>query len=231
MPMPGLSLNKTASVTVDVQAGDVITYTYAVENTGNVTMTNVSISDVHSGTGTLSAITPATVSLAPGASQDFTATYTVTQADIDAGTDITNTATANATPGGGTYTPVTADETVSVETPAPSTTLVKTASDTTDVMAGDVITYTYAVINTGNVSLSAVSISDVHSGTGSLSAITPASATLAPGASQDFTATYTVTQADIDAGSDITNTATANATPAGGTYTPSTDDATVSVGM
>jgi len=158
------------------------------------------------------------MSLVPGSSQDFTATYTVTQADIDAGTDITNTATANATPAGGTYTPSTDDETVTVEGPTPSTTLVKTASDTTDVEVGDVITYTYAVTNTGNVSLSDVSISDVHSGTGTLSTITPASATLAPGASQDFTATYTVTQADIDAGTDITNTATANATPAGGTF-------------
>jgi len=100
----------------------------------------MSFSDVHSGTGTLSAITPASATLAPGASQDFTASYTVTQADIDAGTDITNMATANATPAGGTYTPSTADETVTVETPTPSTTLVKTASDTTDVMVGDVIT-------------------------------------------------------------------------------------------
>ena len=102
-----MTLAKTASDTSDVAAGDVITYSYEVENIGNVTMTAVSISDVHSGTGTLSAITPASVDLVPEGVQIFTATYTVTQDDIDAGTDITNTATLNGTPARGTYTPVT----------------------------------------------------------------------------------------------------------------------------
>ncbi|WP_233353696.1 DUF7507 domain-containing protein [Hellea balneolensis] len=225
-----MTLAKTASDTTDVQAGDVITYSYAVTNTGNVSMSNVTISDAHSGAGTLSAISPASVAtLAPGASTTFTATYTVTQADIDAGADITNIATLNADPSGGTYTPVTDDETVTVEAPLPDVTLAKTASDTTNVQAGDVITYTYEVVNTGNVSLSDVTISDAHSGTGTLSAITPASATLAIGESVTFTATYTVTQADIDSGAAITNTATVNATPAGGTFTPETDDETVTV--
>ena len=45
-------------------------------------------------------------------------------------------------------------------------------------------------------------------------------ATLAVGDTATFTADYTVTQADIDAGGTIDNTATANATPAAGTYTP-----------
>jgi len=230
VPAPSMTLAKTASDTSDVQAGDVITYTYAVTNTGNVSMNNVTISDAHSGAGTLSAVTPASVaSLAPGASTTFTATYTVTQADIDAGTAITNTATLDADPSGGTYTPVTDDETVTVEAPAPDVTLEKTASDTTNVQAGDVITYSYAVTNTGNVSLTDVTMSDAHSGTGTLSAITPASASLAIGESVTFTATYTVTQADIDAGTAITNTATVDATPAGGTFTPETDDETVTV--
>ena len=113
----------------------------------------------------------------------------MTQADVDAGTDITNVATANATPAGGTYTPVTDDETVTVEAPTPDLDLVKTASDTTDVAVGDVITYSYEVENTGNVTMTAVSISDAHSGTGTLSAATPASVDLDPGDTQTFTAT------------------------------------------
>ncbi|MEP3889063.1 MAG: hypothetical protein ABJN69_01275 [Hellea sp.] len=228
-PAPDMSLAKTASDTSDVQEGDVITYTYAVVNTGNVTLTNVTISDVHSGSGTLSAISPASIaSLAVGDSASFTATYTVTQADIDAGTNITNTATGDATPAGGTFTPVTADETVTVDAPAPSLAMTKTPSQTSNAMVGDVITYTYSVTNDGNVTMSNVSVSDAHSGTGTLSAITPAFvATLAVGDSVDFTATYTVTQDDIDAGTAITNTATADATPAGGSYTPVTADASV----
>jgi len=55
-PTPTMTLEKTADLTANAAEGDLITYSYAVENTGNVTMTSVSISDVHSGTGTLSAI-------------------------------------------------------------------------------------------------------------------------------------------------------------------------------
>ena len=204
--------------------------TYVVTNTGNVTLTSVSVSDVHSGTGTLGAITPASVaSLAVGDSVTFTADYTVTQADIDAGDDITNVATMSATPPTGA--PVTDDETVSVESiaPAPASTLTKLASNDTDVQVGEVITYTYTFTNTGNVSLSDVSITDVHGGSGTLGAISPASvASVAVGEIVTFTADYTVTQADVDAGAAITNTATTSATPAGGTYVPVSADESIS---
>jgi uncharacterized repeat protein (TIGR01451 family) len=229
-PLPSMSLTKTADTTTDAAVDDVITYTYVIQNTGDVTLTNVSVSDAHNGTGTLSAIAPATVAtLAVGDSATFTATYTITQADIDAGVPVTNTATANATPASGSLSPTTATESVAVESPAPEMTLAKTASDTTDVSVGDVITYSYLVTNTGNVGVDGVSVSDVHSGTGTLSAITPVSVDLAPGEDQTFTATYTVTQSDIDAGTAITNTATANGSPAGGALTPPTDTETVSV--
>jgi len=228
-PAPLMTLAKTADLTANAAVGDLVTYSYLVTNTGNVSLTNVAVSDVHSGTGTLSAITPASADLAPGATETFTATYTVTQADIDAGTDITNIATADAVPANGTLTPVTDDAAVSLEAPTPSLTLAKTASETADVSVGDVVTYSYLVENTGNVGIDNVAVTDVHSGTGTLSAITPASVTLAPGATQTFTATYEVTQADIDAGTDLTNVATADGTPAGGTLTPVTDDETVTI--
>ena len=226
---PDSTLSKLASNDTDVQVGEVITYTYTFTNTGNVSLSDVSITDVHGGSGTLGAISPASVaSVAVGDSVTFTADYTVTQADVDAGAAITNTATSAATPAGGTYVPVSADESISPEVEAPAAEMVKTASQTSDVAVGDVITYTYVVTNTGNVTLTSVSVSDVHSGTGTLGAITPASvASLAVGDSVTFTADYTVTQADIDAGDDITNIATMSATPPTGA--PVTDDETVSV--
>jgi len=46
-----LSITKTPSITQDANIGDVITYTYTIENTGNVALTNVHVTDVHSGTG------------------------------------------------------------------------------------------------------------------------------------------------------------------------------------
>ena len=229
-PAPSAVLTKTADVTSGVEADDTVTYTYNVINDGDVTLTDVSISDVHSGLGTLSAITPASVaSLAIGDDIDFTATYIVTQDDIDAATNITNEATLVATPARGSLPTITDDAVVELDPPLPVMTLEKTADIIADVEVDDVITYTYVAVNTGNVTMSAVSITDAHSGLGTLSAITPASAILAPGGTQTFTATYTVTQDDIDAGTPITNEATLNGTPASGTYTPAEDDAVVTV--
>ncbi|WP_425286841.1 DUF7507 domain-containing protein, partial [Nitratireductor soli] len=68
---------------------------------------------------------------------------------------------------------------------------------------GDTILYTFTVTNDGNVPASDVKPADPgprfdgHAGTGSLSGFTPASADLAPGESQAFTATYTLSATDI----------------------------------
>lgn len=98
-----MSVIKTASPASGVKAGDVITYTYVVKNTGNVTLHGVSLVDLHNASGpapapkgeTLTDAAPlgdsndATAndgvwtSLAPGDSVTFTATYTVTQHDQD----------------------------------------------------------------------------------------------------------------------------------------------------
>ena len=206
-----------------------MTYTYTFTNTGNVALETVSIADVHQGTGSLSAISPSSVaSLAAGDSVTFTATYEITLADFEAGTDIPNIATVSFTPERGTLDPLTADETISIAAPAPSAVLTKTPDVTSGVAEGDTVTYTYNVLNDGDVTLTNLSISDVHSGLGTLSAITPASvASLAIGDDIDFTATYLITQDDIDAASDITNEATLAATPARGTLPVITDDAVV----
>jgi uncharacterized repeat protein (TIGR01451 family) len=99
-----LRVTKTASVTSGVKPGDIITYTYAVTNDGTLTVTGISLSDAHDGSGAppvpgseqLTAdagvsgdSTDATLSdgvwsvLAPGDTVTFTATYTVTQTDLD----------------------------------------------------------------------------------------------------------------------------------------------------
>src|SRR5690606_37307926 len=101
---------------------------------------------------------------------------------------------------------ITADQT-------PGIALVKTADKTT-LVVGETVTYTFTVTNTGNVTLSDAAVSEgVFSGAGQLSAVDcPAGRTLAPGAQLVCTATYTVKQADVDAGS-VTNDATATGNP------------------
>jgi len=224
-----MTITKQASKDTDVEVGDVITYTYEITNTGNITLNDVHLTDAHGGSGTLTPLSPANVSLAPNISQVFTTTYTVTQADIDAGGTIDNTATAKATPVRGAITEPTADETIAVIGPNPDAEFEKIASPDTGLDVGDTVTYTYTAKNTGNVTLNNVTITDVHNGSGTLSAITPANASVAPGASQSFTATYVITQADINAGIDIPNTATMTTTPAQGTLVDLEADETVAL--
>ncbi|WP_341955810.1 LPXTG cell wall anchor domain-containing protein [Microbacterium sp. LWH13-1.2] len=218
-PAPALSIVKSSDVETISEAGETITYSFLVTNTGNVTLNDVTVTEPDfSGTGELSAITcPAgAASLAPGADVTCTATYVVTQADVDAG-EISNTASATGTPPNPlTPPPVTPSNEVVVEVPpAPALEIDKTANPTTITAAGQTITYSFLVTNTGNVTLNDVTVTETDfSGTGELSAITcPAgAASLAPGADVTCTATYVVTQADVDAGS-VTNAATGTGTP------------------
>jgi uncharacterized repeat protein (TIGR01451 family) len=215
-PAPALALVKSATPTVVTKAGDTVTYSFAVTNTGNTTLSNISVGETaFSGTGTVPAASCPPGTLAPGASLTCTATYPVTQADIDAGS-ITNTAVAHGTPPNSS-TPVDSNPSSATVTAqqAASIALVKTATPAQVSKAGDTVSYSFAVTNTGNVTLDNVGVTETaFSGTGTMSAISCPVTTLAPGASTTCTATYAVTQADVDAGT-VTNTATAQGTPPG----------------
>ncbi len=227
-PAAQITLDKTGSLAdtdgdgVDSE-GDVVTYTFNVENTGNVTLDPISVSDP---LADLSAITCPASSLAPGDDTDCTATYTLTQADVDAG-QVDNTATATGTPPTGPdvsdtdteSVPLAADPTIAL---AKTGSLADTNGDGVD-SEGDIVTYTFTVENTGNVTLDPVGVTDPLPG---LSAITCPASSLAPGDDTDCTATYTVTQTDVDAGS-VINLATATGTPPSGPDVSDTDPATV----
>ena len=199
---PAIGLVKTADATSFDTAGAVITYTYKVTNTGNVTLTALTVTDPMPG---LSAIVCQEVTpIAPAASITCSATYTTTQADVNTGS-VTNTATATGTPPVGTD--VTASGTVTVPAMAtPAIALVKSASIKTFSAAGVGVTYSFLVTNTGQITLDPVTVTDPLVG---LSAIDCKGVTaLDPGQAETCSATYTTTQANVDAGG-ITNTATA----------------------
>ena len=101
---PSMQVTKTASPNTNLSAGQVVTYTYTVKNTGNVSLKNISLTDVHNAIGAapvpgsevitsdvppLNDSSDATAndgvwsSLAPGDTITFTATYTVQQSDVD----------------------------------------------------------------------------------------------------------------------------------------------------
>ncbi len=251
------TVNKGANTTL-TDAADTITYTYTLTNTGAVALSAAAPVDVGpkfngvAGTGTMSVFTPATAAIAIGANAVFTATYTLTAADVANGAGITNgvvnTASATAKdPANGTVTSSTATAFTSILTVA-GLTVVKTAAaptiaaglNATLTDANDTITFTYVVKNVGSVALTTVSPVDVgpkfnaSAGTNALSAFTPASvAFLAAGASQTFTATYTLSAVDVKnavgiAGG-VTNTATATGKNGATTITSPSSTATTTI--
>ena len=201
---PALDIKKSVTETSYSKVGDVLHYTIVATNTGNVTLTGVTVSDPKLGTLVCNPVQPAT--LAPKATISCTGTYTVTQADLDAGkVDNTATADSNQTP------PVQGSATVNGRQ-SPALDIKKSVTETSYSKVGDVLHYTIVATNTGNVTLTGVTVSDPKLGTLVCNPVQPA--TLAPKATISCTGTYTVTQADLDAGKvDNTATADSNQTP------------------
>jgi gliding motility-associated-like protein/uncharacterized repeat protein (TIGR01451 family) len=209
---PAIAITKTADPATYDAVGQTITYTLVVTNTGNVTLTDVQVTDP------LTGLSVTVASLAPGDSETFTETYTITQADLDAGS-VVNTATASGTAPDGSTVGDSDDETVTA-IQSPGIAITKTADPTTYASVGEVITYTLVVTNTGNVTLTNISVTDPLTG------LSVTVASLAPGTSETFIETYTVTQADLENGS-VVNTATATGTVPDGSTVSDSDQETV----
>ncbi|MGD2252553.1 MAG: hypothetical protein PVF70_06525 [Anaerolineales bacterium] len=135
-----ISLSKTASPTSFFNLGEVITYTYTVENIGNVSLAGpITITD------DMITVSCPPGGLAPSESMDCTATYTTTEADVVTGF-IRNTATASAGPG------LTASDDLEILLEAsPSLSLEKSANRSIYTHVWELIIYTYSVENSGNV--------------------------------------------------------------------------------
>ncbi|SFT92709.1 conserved repeat domain-containing protein/gliding motility-associated C-terminal domain-containing protein, partial [Algoriphagus locisalis] len=209
---PSLSVDKVADVATYAEAGDLIPYSIVVTNTGNVTLTDVTVEDP------LTGLTQNVGTLSPGEAATVTTSYTVTQDDVDTG-EVTNIATATGTDPDGGETDGT-DTAIVPGTDAPSLSVDKVADVATYAEAGDVIPYSIVVTNTGNVTLTDVTVEDPLTG------LTQNVATLAPGEAATVTTSYTVTQDDVDTG-EVTNIATATGTDPDGGETGGTDTAIV----
>jgi uncharacterized repeat protein (TIGR01451 family) len=204
---PEITLTKSITAgDLYAATGDTISYALTAENTGNVTLENVSIADDGAD---LENCNPAIGSaLGPGESLSCDGTYDVTQADIDAGS-YTNDASAQATDVNETEVSSNAAVTATADQ-NPHIDLNKlVVSGDGYSEPGDFIEYFIGLSNTGNVTLTDVQISDPHVDDFSCSPQLPT--TLSPGASVNCSGgVYAVTQDDIDEGSFI-NTATASA--------------------
>ncbi|HOP69790.1 MAG TPA: hypothetical protein PLY18_08500, partial [Bacillota bacterium] len=192
---PSLKVTKSADVESYSAVDQVITYTITVENTGNVTLTDITVTDP---TATITGGS-LIASLAPGETATVTATYTVTQADLDAG-GITNTATASTVYNDET---IADDDSVTILAVASPSLKVEKSSEGTFKEAGDLITYYVKVTNTGNVTLTGIQVRDDMLG------LNETIDSLSPGESRTFTGTYTVKESDLEG--NLVNTASAQA--------------------
>ncbi|MFN8191650.1 MAG: hypothetical protein U0R78_14640 [Nocardioidaceae bacterium] len=174
---PAITLDKQAGAITDVDgngqdAGDTILYSFVITNTGNVTLTLVGVTDAKVGP-----VTCPVTTLAPGASTTCTKSYTLTQADVDAGV-VNNTATALGHPAhgcGGDR------DRLDLHVDHPDQ---EHHAGQAGRHAGsswldggfDVIAYSFVITNAGNVTLTSVGISDAKVGP-----VTCAVTALAPG--------------------------------------------------
>jgi large repetitive protein len=236
-PHPTVSIQKLAHASggdsSPIKVGQTISYSYLVTNTGNVSLSSVTVDDPTAGGVSCPAV--GSGGLLPGGSVTCTGDdqHTVTQSDVDSG-QVTDTATAGCKDvQGGSCPPSPPSEVGVPSAPDPRVAMVKSgtvtpAADQNAVKVGDTIAYSYKVTNIGNVTLRSVSVSDPSDG--SVSCPTPAAPGLAIGASLTYTAdaAHTVTLADIDAGK-IADTATAGCTDTQGKACPPSDPSTVTV--
>ena len=159
-----------------VNIGDIITYTITVPNNGNISATNVSITDpIPTGTNfipnsvtvngaTQSGVTPTNIPLGTiPAGQTTTVTFQVQVTSLPANGTITNEANITFTSQPNPSEPPTTTTT----TPPPTTTSVRTAivnptksASPQVVDIGDTITYTITLPNTGNISATNVIVTD-----------------------------------------------------------------------
>jgi hypothetical protein len=202
-----------------VDGGDTITYSYVVTNTGNVSLNTVTLTDpgVSFAGGAAVPLTtgPTKVSgdatnpgvLDVGEVWTYTATYVLTQANVNTAAGVangvSNTAASSARDPQNVAIAPTASTLTATTTinSTPSLTIAKTSNLAGPLVAGNVVTFSYLVTNNGNVTITGVGITETaFNGTGGTGALTPTggATTLAPGATTTFTASYTVTQNDVD---------------------------------
>jgi uncharacterized repeat protein (TIGR01451 family) len=202
---PALTVVKALNGAAPAKTGDVITYSIMVTNTGNVDLTNVTVTDDNATVGTCTPVAPAALSI--GASITCAATHLTTDADFAAG-KVDNVAAASGNFGGGNGDVTGNSNLVTVPlTFAPQISVVKQQVGGLPTKLGGFIHYTIAVTNTGNVNLHNVTIVDDNATITDCTMANPAPV-LNIGETITCSAKHALTAKDVEAGK-VVNVATA----------------------
>ena len=183
------TITKTVDKATYEDVGDELNYTITVTNTGEKDLTKLKLTDQ------LVNVTDQEFDLTlKEKTKVFTYKYTVTEADVTS-ESITNTAKVKLD-----KKEREAKATSTLITKKSDFTITKTVDKQTYKKAGEVLTYTIKVTNTGNTDLTGLKLTD------KLVNVKDKSFDLTKGKSEKFTYTYTITEADVTAKS-VTNTA------------------------
>ncbi|WP_146197117.1 DUF7507 domain-containing protein [Serinibacter arcticus] len=98
LPVPSIDLTKTVSPTSFSLPGTVLTYTFAIRNTGNTVLNNLTVADTMPGLSGITCSPALGGTLQPNGTATCSATYTVTATDVLAASPKVNNATAGGTP-------------------------------------------------------------------------------------------------------------------------------------
>ncbi|WP_316765929.1 gliding motility-associated C-terminal domain-containing protein [Pedobacter frigiditerrae] len=237
--------NNSASVTTPILKGKIalvksgvvnsgnntVTYTFTIKNTGNVALSNVTLTDAKLG---LNIVLPG--SLAIGGNTTYTRVYTLSQSDKDLGS-VTNTANVSSkSPAGNTITDISGtaenndNPTITTIPTSAALALTKVANNN-GTKVGDVITYFIVLKNTGNVTLNNIEVTDANATLASSPTPSPNPnssgyfiPTLTPGAVVNITATHILTQTDINAGTVVNQANVSAKDPKGNNLTKVSDN-------
>ena len=207
---PSFTVEKTVDTITIAEPSD-LNYEISVVNTGNTSLTNIVVNDTLPD-GSSAIVSGPVVDtgvngvLDVGETWVFTAQYGANQIDIDAGLTLINSVDVATAEAGSQR-----DTASTAINQAPAITLVKSTNDTGFTTIGDTLTYTLQVVNSGNVVLSNISVTDLTADVGSLTCALPIPFTLQPTEQLNCTVTRTATIDDIGTTS-ITNQASVSAT-------------------
>ena len=202
---PLLEVVKSSTTSSITAAGQVVPYRFAVSNKGNVALTGITVTDPKCDAAAVfvSGDTDSDNKLDLSETWIYSCSHTVSQAELDAGGSLSNTVTADSNESG----PDT-DTLLIPVSQNPALSLAKSATPLTYSTVGQSITYSYLVSNSGNVRLAGpVTVADDKA---TVSCPALSDGFLDPGESITCSASYSITQADLNNGS-VTNTAKASA--------------------
>ncbi|WP_264564043.1 gliding motility-associated C-terminal domain-containing protein [Flavobacterium sp. N3904] len=231
---PGINITKDGTYVDSNQdgitnVGDVVTYNFVIKNTGNTTLTNITVTDNNA---TIIGGPIATLTVGATDSTTFSGTHIITQEDINIGYVYNLATVIGKDPKDNPVTDTSSDPTPCTTCPinpeCPDCTItpltqtsglvvIKTATTASYSIVGDVINYTITVKNTGNTTLHQITVKDPLTGLDTIIEV------LAPGASAEYTQSYTVTQEDLNKGS-VTNVAKADGFTPNDTPISASDD-------